>query len=129
MQFTDFTRAIESPTNPDFPAAADRLYGRICNNALPLGFFYELRKVTTPAKKGKPGKPAIPQVGEPGDPDFQPAVAAVPPVPPTAEISVPLCNGNIDMTQEQWDAWTTQPDDEYVPQCVADNLGLTLSDE
>lgn len=30
------------------------------------------------------------------------------------------------MTEEQWQNWTTQPDDAYCLACVADNLNLEL---
>lgn len=33
--------------------------------------------------------------------------------------------GNGAMTTDQWDAWTTQPSDNYVMSCVAASLGLT----
>lgn len=107
----DFTRAIESPTNPDFPPSADRLYGRSISFGPPPDFYYELRKVTVAATAGH---------GEPGDKDYE---------APTAEQSLMLVNGNVSMTQAQWDAWTIQNAAAYVPPCLAENLALTLADE
>jgi len=40
-------------------------------------------------------------------------------------VVVALKNGNVDMTQEQWDAWGDGDDTEYQLDCIATNLGLT----
>ncbi len=93
-----FIVAIESPTNPSFPPAADRLYGRTVDPGFPPGFLYELRKVTKPAQGN------------------------------TAEETQTLQSGNVSMTDAQWDAWTNQPAEEYVPPCIAENLGLVIVD-
>lgn len=93
-----FIVAIAPPTNPDFPAAADRLYGRTVEPGFPPGFLYELRKVTKPATADTP------------------------------EETITLQSDNVAMTEKQWDDWTTEPAEEYVPPCVAANLGLTITD-
>jgi hypothetical protein len=37
-----------------------------------------------------------------------------------------LKNGNVNMTQEQWDSWSETVDDtEYQLDCISANLGLT----
>jgi hypothetical protein len=36
-----------------------------------------------------------------------------------------LKNGNVNMTQEQWDAWGDGDDTEYQLDAISENLGLT----
>ena len=49
----------------------------------------------------------------------------VPATPDTTTVVV-LKNGNVSMTQEQWDGWSeTVNDDEYQLDCISANLGLT----
>ena len=96
-----------------YPGTATRLYVRNGPLGPPPGFYYELQSVTT-----TPGTPAS---GTPGAPDYVPAV-------PPMETAVALKNGNVAMTDAQWNAWTDdEPDDLYILQCTAANLGLTLA--
>lgn len=92
---------ILKPTNPNYPSAANDLYvrgGNITAEGAPTGFYYELRKRTESVV------------------DDEPVVSYV-----------MLQNGNFDMTDDQWNAWTTQPTDPYVLECAAAILGLTLA--
>jgi len=63
-----------------------------------------------------PGTPAVGVEGEEG---------YVPATPDTTTVVV-LKNGNVGMTQEQWDGWSeTVNDDEYQLDSISANLGLT----
>ncbi len=96
--------AIQAPTNPLFPAACNWMQG-----ASFYGWPYSYRwslgvRTVAPGTPAKAGQDAVAETVTYNE----------------------LANGNATMTQEQWEQWTTQPTDEYVRQCVADNLGVTL---
>lgn len=67
-----------------------------------------------------PGKDAIPAVGVPGHLNFVPETPAVPDVLSTH------ASGTYDMTQSDWDNWTTQNDDAYVFSLVAKALNYSV---
>lgn len=94
-----------------FPGTANTLYIRSGELGPPPGYYYELQSVTV--------VPAVPASGTEGDPDYVPAV------PEQTTTSV-LKNGNVAMTQAQWDNWSETVDDtEYQLDCVSENLALT----
>ena len=93
-----------------YPATANTLLIRSITLGPPPSYYYELQEVTVVA-----GTPAVGVEGEEG---------YVPATPDTTTVVV-LKNGNVSMTQEQWDGWSeTVNDDEYQLDCIALNLGL-----
>jgi len=96
---------------PVFPSTANVLTIRSITLGPPPSFFYELSNVEV-----IPGAPAVGVEGEEG---------YVPATPDTTTVTV-LKNGNVNMTQEQWDGWSETVDDtEYQLDCISANLGLT----
>jgi hypothetical protein len=94
-----------------YPATANTLYIRSIGLGPPPSYYYELQEVTVVA-----GTPAVGVEGEEG---------YVPATPDTTTVVV-LKNGNVSMTQEQWDGWSeTVNDDEYQLDSISANLGLT----
>ena len=96
---------------PVFPSTANVLTIRSITLGPPPSFFYELSNVEV-----IPGAPAVGVEGEEG---------YVPATPDTTTVTV-LKNGNVNMTQEQWDGWSETVDDtEYQLNAISANLGLT----
>jgi len=94
-----------------YPATANTLYIRSIGLGPPPSYYYELQHVQV-----VPGTPAVGVEGEEG---------YVPATPDTTTVVV-LKNGNVSMTQEQWDGWSeTVNDDEYQLDSISANLGLT----
>ena len=94
-----------------YPATANTLYIRSIGLGPPPSYYYELQDVQV-----VPGTPAVGVEGEEG---------YVPAIPDTTTVVV-LKNGNVNMTQEQWDGWSeTVNDDEYQLDSISANLGLT----
>ena len=94
-----------------YPATANTLMIRSITLGPPPSYYYELQDVQVVA-----GTPAVGVEGEEG---------YVPATPDTTTVVV-LKNGNVSMTQEQWDSWSeTVNDDEYQLDCISANLGLT----
>ena len=94
-----------------YPATANTLLIRSIGLGPPPSYYYELQEVTVVA-----GTPAVGVEGEEG---------YVPATPDTTTVVV-LKNGNVSMTQEQWDGWSeTVNDDEYQLDSISANLGLT----
>ena len=95
-----------------YPATANTLYIRSIGLGPPPSYYYELQQVTV--------VPPIPEQLDPTDGSV--IVAAV----PEQTTVVVLKNGNVSMTQEQWDGWSETVDDtEYQLDCISANLGLT----
>lgn len=95
-----------------YPGTANTLYIRAGNLGPPPGYYYELQSVTV-----------VPPVVEQIDPVTG---AVITPASPESSTVVVLKNGNVEMTQAQWDGWSETVDDtEYQLDCVAANLGLT----
>jgi len=93
-----------------YPSTANSLYIRSITLGPPPSYYYELQDVQVVA-----GTPAVGVEGEEG---------YVPATPDTTTVVV-LKNGNVSMTQEQWDGWSeTVNDDEYQLDCIVLNLGL-----
>lgn len=94
-----------------FPGTANTLYLRAGELGPPPGYYYELQSVTI--------VPTVPASGTEGDPGYVPEV-------PAQEVVTMLKNGNVSMTQSQWDGWSETVDDtEYQLDCAAANLALT----
>jgi len=94
-----------------YPSTANTLYIRSITLGPPPSYYYELQDVQV-----VPGTPAVGVEGEEG---------YVPATPDTTTVVV-LKNGNVGMTQEQWDGWSeTVNDDEYQLDSISANLGLT----
>jgi len=95
-----------------YPATANTLYIRSIGLGPPPSYYYELQEVTV--------SPAIAEQINPTDGSI--IVAAV----PEQTTVVVLKNGNVSMTQQQWDGWSeTVNDDEYQLDSISANLGLT----
>ena len=96
-----------------YPATANTLYIRSIGLGPPPSYYYELQDVQVVA-----GTPAVGVEGEEG---------YVPATPDTTTIVV-LKNGNVSMTEDQWDNWQAGPasgDDDYQLNAISANLGLT----
>lgn len=96
-----------------YPATANTLYIRSIGLGPPPSYYYELQDVQVVA-----GTPAVGVEGEEG---------YVPATPDTTTVTV-LKNGNVNMTEEQWDNWQAGPasgDDDYQLNAISANLGLT----
>jgi hypothetical protein len=95
-----------------YPATANTLYIRSITLGPPPSYYYELQEVTV--------VPPIPEQLDPTDGSV--IVAAV----PEQTTVVVLKNGNVSMTQQQWDGWSeTVNDDDYQLDTISANLGLT----
>jgi len=109
-----------------YPSTANTLYIRSITLGPPPAYYYELQNVVEVQKTREVPNPAY--VPEAVDADGN----AVPPQgePTTTEtyteqVVVVLKNGNISMTQDQWDGWGESVDDtEYQLDRIATNLGL-----
>jgi hypothetical protein len=110
-----------------FPATANTLYIRSITLGPPPSYYYELQEVTVVQKTREVANPnyvpesvdadgnAVPAQGEPTITETY-----------TEQVVTVLKNGNVSMTQEQWDGWSETVDDtEYQLDCIATNLGLT----
>ena len=96
-----------------YPATANTLYIRSIGLGPPPSYYYELQDVQV-----VPGTPAVGIEGEEG---------YVPATPDTTTVVV-LKNGNVSMTEDQWDNWQAGPasgDDDYQLNAISANLGLT----
>lgn len=96
-----------------YPSTANTLYIRSITLGPPPAYYYELQNVEV-----IPGTPAVGVEGEEG---------YVPATPDTTTVTV-LKNGNVNMTDEQWDNWAAGPiteDEPYQLDCISTNLGLT----
>ena len=94
-----------------WPATANTLYIRSIGLGPPPSYYYELQDVQV-----VPGTPAVGVEGEEG---------YVPATPDTTTVVV-LKNGNVSMTEEQWNAWPADADDDEIQlNAISANLGLT----
>jgi len=95
-----------------YPGSANVLYIRAGNLGPPPSYYYQLQNVTI--------VPPVPEQVDPTTGDI-----TVPGVPEQTIITV-LKDGNIDMTETQWNTWAVGTDDEeYQLNCAAANLNLT----
>ena len=98
-----------------YPGSANTLAIRSITLGPPPSYYFQLQRVTvTP---GKPGKT-----------DLITGEVIVPEIPDETTVVV-LKDGNVNMTEEQWQAWAAnlgpEGDNEYQLDCIAANLGLT----
>ena len=97
-----------------FPATANTLYIRSIGLGPPPSYYYELQEVTV-----------TPPIAEQIDPTDGSIIVAAQPEQTTVVV---LKNGNVSMTEDQWDNWQAGPasgDDDYQLDCISANLGLT----
>jgi hypothetical protein len=97
-----------------YPSVANTLTIRSITLGPPPSFFYELSNVVV-----------VPPVAEQLDPTTGEVIVAA--QPETQQVTV-LKNGNVAMTEDQWDNWAAGPaseDDEYQLDAISANLGLT----
>lgn len=109
-----------------YPSTANSLYIRSITLGPPPAYFYELSNVTEVEKTREVANPAyVPETvdadGNAVPPQGEPTITET----YTEQVVTVLKNGNISMTQEQWDGWGESVDDtEYQLDCIATNLGL-----
>jgi len=97
-----------------FPSTANTLYIRSIGLGPPPSYYYELQNVIV-----------VPPVSEQLDPTTGAVIVAA---QDEHTIVTVLKNGNVDMTETQWDDWAAGPSDEdenYQLDCISANLGLT----
>ena len=97
-----------------YPGTANTLYIRAGNLGPPPGYYYELQSVTV-----------VPPIAEQLDPTDG---SVITPAQPEQTTVVVLKNGNVSMTEQQWDDWAAGPiteDEPYQLSCISANLGLT----
>ena len=122
---------MQTPITPVsvFPSTANVLMIRSITLGPPPSYYYELQNVTEVEKTREVANPAYiaesvgldgtvyPAQGEPTITETY-----------TEQVVVVLKNGNVNMTEEQWDNWAAGPiteDEPYQLDCIATNLGLT----
>ena len=95
-----------------YPATANTLYIRSITLGPPPAYYYELQNVEI-----------VPPVAE----QLDPTTGAVLVAAQDEQVNVTvLKNGNVDMTEAQWNAWPADADDDKVQlDAIAENLGLT----
>ena len=97
-----------------YPSVANTLTIRSITLGPPPSFFYELSNVVV-----------VPPVAEQLDPTTGAVLIAA---QDEQTIVTVLKNGNVSMTEEQWDNWAAGPiteDEPYQLDCISTNLGLT----
>ena len=97
-----------------YPATANTLYIRSIGLGPPPSYYYELQDVTI-----------VPPTTEQRDPTTGDIIV---PATPESTTVVVLKNGNVNMTEDQWDNWQAGPasgDDDYQLNAISANLGLT----
>ncbi len=95
-----------------YPSTANVLLIRSITLGPPPAYYYELQNVVV-----------VPPVAEQLDPTTGAVIVAA---QDEQTIVTVLKNGNVSMTQEQWDGWSeTVNDDEYQLDSISANLGLT----
>ena len=110
-----------------FPAEATQLAIRSITLGPPPSYYYQLQAVTNVEKTREVPNPAyVPvlidadgnQVAAVGDPTITETY--------TESTTTVLKEGNVSMTEAQWQAWPANADDENVQlDAIAENLGLT----
>jgi hypothetical protein len=97
-----------------FPSTANVLYIRSITLGPPPQYYYELQHVEI-----------VPPVAEQLDPTTGAVLVAA---QDEQTIVTVLKNGNVNMTEDQWDNWAAGPiteDEPYQLDCISTNLGLT----
>jgi len=110
-----------------FPGTANVLYIRSITLGPPPQYYYELQNVTEVEKTREVANPAYVPASVDADGNDVPAQGEPTVTETYTETTVVvLKNGNVNMTQEQWDGWSeTVNDDEYQLDSISANLGLT----
>jgi hypothetical protein len=106
---------MQTPITPVavYPSTANVLLIRSITLGPPPSYYYELQNVVV-----------VPPVAEQLDPTTG---AVIVPGTPEQNIVTVLKNGNVNMTEDQWDNWAAGPiteDEPYQLDCIATNLGL-----
>ena len=112
-----------------YPSTANSLYIRSITLGPPPAYFYELQNVTEVEKTREVPNPAyVPESvdadGNAVPPQGEPTITET----YTEQVVTVLKNGNVSMTEEQWDNWAAGPiteDEPYQLDCISANLGLT----
>jgi len=112
-----------------YPSTANVLYIRSIALGTPPQYYYELQNVTEVEKTREVPNPAyVPETvdadGNAVPPQGEPMITET----YTEQVVTVLKNGNVSMTEEQWDNWAAGPiteDEPYQLDCIATNLGLT----
>jgi len=112
-----------------YPSTANTLYIRSITLGPPPAYFYELSNVTEVEKTREVPNPAyVPESvdadGNAVPPQGEPTITET----YTEQVVTVLKNGNVNMTEDQWDNWAAGPeseDDDYQLDAIAANLGLT----
>ncbi len=112
-----------------YPSTANTLYIRSITLGPPPSYYYELQNVTEVEKTREVPNPAyVPETvdadGNAVPPQGEPTITET----YTEQTVTVLKNGNVNMTEEQWDNWAAGPiteDEPYQLDCIATNLGLT----
>jgi hypothetical protein len=112
-----------------YPSEANVLYIRSITLGPPPAYYYELQNVTVVEKTREVPNPAYVPASVDADGSDVPAQGE-PTIVETYEENVVtvLKNGNVNMTEEQWDNWAAGPeteDEPYQLDCISANLGLT----
>jgi hypothetical protein len=112
-----------------YPSEANVLYIRSISFGPPPAYYYELQNVTVVEKTREVPNPAYVPASVDADGSDVPAQGE-PTIVETYEENVVtvLKNGNVGMTEEQWDNWAAGPeteDEPYQLDCISENLGLT----
>ena len=112
-----------------YPATANTLYIRSIGLGPPPSYYYELQAVDVVNKTREVPNPAYVPESVDADGNVVPAQGN-PTITEsyTEEVVTMLKNGNVDMTETQWDDWAAGPSDEdenYQLDCISANLGLT----
>lgn len=112
-----------------YPSTANSLYIRSITLGPPPSFFYQLENVTEVEKEREVPNPAYVPESVDADGNVVPAQGN-PTITEsyTEQVVTVLKNGNVDMTETQWDDWAAGPSDEdenYQLDCISANLGLT----
>ena len=114
---------------PVYPRMATRLYIRSIGLGPPPSYYYELQAVDVVTKERDVPNPAYVPESVDADGNVVPAQGN-PTITEsyTEEVVTMLKNGNVNMTETQWDDWAAGPsdeDDNYQLDCISANLGLT----
>lgn len=114
---------------PVYPRMATRLYIRSIGLGPPPSYYYELQAVDVVTKEREVANPAYVPESVDADGNVVPAQGN-PTITEsyTEQVVTVLKNGNVDMTETQWDDWAAGPSDEdenYQLDCISANLGLT----
>ena len=112
-----------------FPSTANVLYIRSITLGPPPSYYYELQAVDVVTKEREVPNPAYVPASVDADGNTVPAQGE-PTITETytEQVVTVLKNGNVSMTEEQWDNWAAGPiteDEPYQLDCIATNLGLT----